>query len=110
VIFKFIEDIYSHGAKIAIDDFGSGFANFQHMTTIHSDYMKIDGSLIKNIDTDKNARLVVETIVVFAKKLGKKTIAEFVHSQEVYDVVKELDIDYVQGYHLGMPMAEILEN
>lgn len=109
-ISKFIEDVYNHGAKIAIDDFGSGFANFQHMTTIHSDYMKIDGSLIKNIDYDHNARLVVETIVVFAKKLNKKTIAEFVHSEDVYDVVKELDIDFVQGYYLGKPLPDTLES
>lgn len=107
-IFNFIEDVYRHGAKIAIDDFGSGYANFQHMTTIHSDYMKIDGSLIKNIDSDKNARLVVETIVVFAKKLKKKTIAEFVHSKEVYEVVKELDIDFVQGYYLGLPLDSVI--
>ena len=107
-IFKFIEDVYSYGAKIAIDDFGSGYANFQHMTTIHSDYMKIDGSLIKNIDKDKNARLVVETIIVFAKKLNKKTIAEFVHSEDVYNIVKELDIDFIQGYFLGEPQATVL--
>ena len=101
----FIDNIYKLGAKIAIDDFGSGFANFQHITNIRSDYMKIDGSLIKNIDTDKNARLVVETIVIFAKKLGKKTIAEFVHSKEVYNVVKEIGIDYVQGFYFAEPSA-----
>jgi len=104
---SFIADVYATGAKIAIDDFGSGFANFEHMTSIDSDYMKIDGSLIKNIDKDKNARLVVETIIVFAKKLNKKTIAEFVHTKEVEDVVKELGVDYVQGYHLGKPLDSV---
>jgi len=104
----FIQNIYTLGAKIAIDDFGSGYANFQHITRIKSDYMKIDGSLIKNIDKDENARLVVETIVVFARKLHKKTIAEFVHSKEVYDVVKSLDIDYAQGYYLGMPQESTI--
>jgi diguanylate cyclase (GGDEF)-like protein len=108
VVNKFIDRIYMCGAKIAIDDFGSGYANFQHMTEIKSDYMKIDGSLIKNIDKDPNARLIVETIVVFAKKLNKKTIAEFVHSKEVYEIVKELDIDFVQGYYLGEPKPYIL--
>jgi len=106
VVNAFIENVYKSGARIAIDDFGAGFANFEHMTTMRSDIMKIDGSLIKNIDKDKNARLVVETIVVFARKLNKKVVAEFVHSKEVYDVVKELDIDYVQGYYLGKPQAE----
>ena len=72
--------------------------------------MKIDGSLIKNIDKDKNARLVVETIIVFARKLGKRIVAEYVHSKEVLKVVQELDIDYAQGYYLGKPEAEIVEN
>jgi EAL domain-containing protein (putative c-di-GMP-specific phosphodiesterase class I) len=69
--------------------------------------MKIDGSLIKNIHKNKNDRLIVETIVIFAKKLGKKTIAEFVHSKEVYDIVQELDIDYAQGYYLGEPQSYV---
>ena len=107
IMFDFINNIYALGAKIAIDDFGSGFANFEYMTKIRSDYMKIDGSLIKNIDTDENARLVVETIVVFAQKLGKKTIAEFVHSQEVYHIVKEIGIDYVQGFYFSEPSATL---
>jgi len=105
---NFIDDVYRSGANIAIDDFGSGYANFQHMTRMKSDYMKIDGSLIKNIDTDKNARLVVETIIVFAQKLQKKTVAEFVHSKEIYEIVKDLGVDYAQGYYLGKPEAEII--
>ncbi|MEA2098774.1 MAG: EAL domain-containing protein [Campylobacterota bacterium] len=104
----FIAEVYSHGAKIAIDDFGSGFANFEHMTSIDSDYMKIDGSLIKNIDVDENARLVVETIILFAKKLNKKTVAEFVHTKQVENVVKELGIDYVQGSYLGVPQDTVV--
>ncbi len=100
---SFVEQIHKIGAKIAIDDFGSGYANFQHITSIECDYLKIDGSLIKNLDTDKNARLIVETIIVFAKKLGKKTIAEFVCSKEIFDIVKELGIDYAQGYYIGKP-------
>jgi diguanylate cyclase (GGDEF)-like protein len=110
VITKFILDIYSYGAKIAIDDFGSGFANFKHMTTIESDYMKIDGSLIRDIVEDKNDRLVVETIVSFAKKLGKKTIAEFVHSKEVYEMVKNMGIDFAQGFYLAEPSPVVCED
>ena len=108
IINEFTQDVYKHGAMIAIDDFGSGFANFQHMTDIYCDYMKIDGSLIKNIHKNKNDRLIVETIVVFAKKLHKKIIAEFVHCKEVYDVVKELGIDYAQGYYLGEPKETVI--
>jgi len=109
VITQFILDVYSYGASIAIDDFGSGFANFKHMTAIESDYMKIDGSLIRDIVEDKNDRLVVETIVSFAKKLGKKTIAEFVHSKEVYDMVKEMGVDFAQGFYLAEPSPAICQ-
>jgi len=105
---KFIKDLYASGATIAIDDFGSGYANFEYLSTIQSDLIKIDGSLIKNIDTNENARLIVETIVSFVKKLNKKTVAEFVHNKAVYDVVKALGIDYVQGYYLGEPKPEVL--
>jgi len=108
VVKQFIEDVYAHGAVVAIDDFGSGYANFEHLTSIHSDIVKIDGSLIKNIDKDKNAKLIVETIVDFVKKLDKKVIAEFVHSKEVYDIVKSLGVDYVQGYYLGEPKPQVL--
>ena len=101
---EFVNTVYAYGADIAIDDFGSGFANFKHMTKMKADYIKIDGSLIKNIDTDKNALLVVETIIIFAQKLNMKTVAEFVHSKEVFDIVCELNVDYVQGYYLSKPL------
>lgn len=107
---EFTKEVYDVGANIAIDDFGSGYANFTHMTGIQSDFMKIDGSLIKNIDTDENARLVVETIIVFARKLNKKIVAEYVHSKEVYEMIKELGLDYSQGYYMGEPLPEILKN
>ena len=103
----FVKKIHEVGAKIAIDDFGSGYANFKHITNIECDYLKIDGSLIKDLDHDRDARLIVETIIVFAKKLGKQTVAEFVHSEKIYEIVKELGIDYAQGYYLGKP--ELLE-
>jgi diguanylate cyclase (GGDEF)-like protein len=100
----FINTVYEYGADIAIDDFGSGFANFKHMTKIRAEYIKIDGSLIKNIDTDKNSLLVVETIIIFAQKLNMKTVAEFVHSKEIFDIVCGLNVDYAQGYYLSKPL------
>jgi PAS domain S-box-containing protein/diguanylate cyclase (GGDEF)-like protein len=103
IINNFIENVKKYGVKIAIDDFGSGYANFEHIISIDADFIKIDGSLIKNIDTDKNARIITEAIIDFSKKLGKKTIAEFIHCEEIYDIVKKLGADYSQGFHLGMP-------
>lgn len=100
---NFINEIRRFGAKIAIDDFGSGYSNFSYLTKLNVDYIKIDGSLIKNIDTDHNAYIVVETIVQFAKKLGIKTVAEYVHSREIYKKVKKLEIEYMQGFYFNEP-------
>lgn len=100
---RFITEVKRHGAKIAIDDFGSGYSNFAYLTKMSVDYIKIDGSLIEQIDVDKNSLLVVETIVDFAKKLGVKTIAEFVHSSTVKDKVEELGIDFSQGFYIDEP-------
>jgi len=91
---NFINEVKKYGCKIAIDDFGTGYSNFEYLIRLKADYLKIDGSLIKNIDKDKNAYLVVSTIVDFAKKLKMKTIAEFVENEEIFKIVKELDIDY----------------
>lgn len=100
---RFINEVRRYGAKIAIDDFGSGYSNFSYLTKLQSDYIKIDGSLVKNMDTDKNSLIVVETIVEFAKKLGIKTIAEYVHSDVIMNKVKDIGIDYAQGYYLDEP-------
>ncbi|QSZ41894.1 EAL domain-containing protein [Sulfurimonas aquatica] len=100
---RFITELKRYGAKVAIDDFGSGYSNFSYLIQIKAQYIKIDGSLIKDIDVDKSALLVVETIVSFAKKLGIKTVAEFVHSSVVMDKVKELGIDYSQGFYIDKP-------
>jgi len=104
---RFISEVKRYGAKIAIDDFGSGYSNFSYLTKIKPDYIKIDGSLIENIDVDNNALVVVETIVSFAKKLGIQTVAEYVHSSIVMDVVKSLGIDYSQGFYIDEPSIKL---
>ncbi len=100
---NFITKVKALGAKVAIDDFGSGYSNFERILQLNIDYIKIDGSLIKNIATNEKHHIITETIVNFAKKIGLKTIAEFVHNEEVYDSVKALGIDYSQGYFTGKP-------
>jgi len=107
IINHFIEDVKKYGVKIAIDDFGSGYANFEHIMNIDADFIKIDGSLIKNIDKDNNARIITEAIISFSRKLERKTIAEFIHNEDIFKIVKELGADYSQGFYFGMPSAII---
>jgi len=102
---RFIDSVRSRGAKVAIDDFGSGYSNFSHILNIKVDYIKIDASLISNVDTDKNSRMMVETIVKLAERLGIETVAEFVCTEEIYNTVKELGVDWAQGYWLGRPVS-----
>jgi len=101
---EFIGFVKSCGAKIAVDDFGTGYSNFSYLIDLQPDYIKIDGSLVKNIDSDKKSYEVVETIVKFAHSLNIKVIAEFVHSEEVFKVCKELHVDEFQGYLFSEPM------
>ena len=107
IVLKFIKEMKNYGCKIAIDDFGSGYSNFEHILKLYVDYIKIDASLIKNIDKDINSEIIVETIVNFTKKLNIETVAEYVDSFEVYKKIKELGVDYSQGYFIGKPEPEI---
>lgn len=104
---SFIKEMKKLGCRIAIDDFGAGYSNFQHILKLNVDYIKIDSSLIMNIHKDKNAQAIVESIVSFSKKLNIKTIAEFVYTKKVYNKVKSLHVDYLQGYYLGHPRPQL---
>jgi len=101
---KFVKTIRKLGAKISIDDFGTGYSNFTYLAKIEPDYLKIDGSLIKNIISTKDYD-VVKTIINFAKMYNIKTVAEYVENEEIYILVKELGIDYSQGYYFSKPLA-----
>lgn len=105
-VLEFVTQVKKYKCQIAIDDFGTGYSNFEYLIKLKADYLKIDGSLIKNIDKDPNAHLVVSTIVDFCKKLGMKSVAEFVENEAILRVVKELGIDYSQGYHFCVPKPD----
>lgn len=102
-VLEFIKEVKVFGAKISIDDFGTGYSNFEYLMKLKVDYIKIDASMIKDIDTNINSQLVTETIVDFANKMGIETIAEFIHSESVYQMAKKMGINYSQGYYFGKP-------
>lgn len=108
-VMVFIEEAKALGCRIAIDDFGSGYSNFEHILRLDVDYIKIDSSLIKNLDNDSNAQIITRTIANFARKLGLKTISEFVHSREVYEKAASLGVDYSQGFYFGEPKEFIVK-
>jgi len=103
VVKNFIRKVKKQGVKIAIDDFGAGYSNFERLSDFEPDILKIDGSLIRNIATSGYSRNIVETIVAFAKKQNIQTIAEFVENKEIFDILNVIGIDYSQGYYFGKP-------
>ncbi|MDD2448649.1 MAG: EAL domain-containing protein [Sulfurimonas sp.] len=107
-VYAFISKVKEYGCQIAIDDFGSGYSNFIHLLRLKVDIIKIDGSLVKDLDRDENTQIIVETIVDFARKLGILTVAEFVHSESISSIVKYLGVDYSQGYFIGEPSSKIV--
>lgn len=107
LVMAFIGRFRKHGVKIAIDDFGSGYSNFANLFLFSPDYIKIDGSLISNMLYNEKVFIFIETIIDFAHKLGIEVIAEFVSSQKLQDVLMDLRVDGVQGYHIGLPNEKI---
>ncbi|MCF6173189.1 MAG: GGDEF domain-containing phosphodiesterase, partial [Campylobacteraceae bacterium] len=108
-MYEFIEVITNfkkEGFKIAIDDFGTGYSNFQKLQKLNADYLKIDGSLVKNIANNPKDLSIMTTICTYAKTIGVKTIAEFVADKKTFELVKQSGVDYAQGYFIGAPIPD----
>jgi len=103
-IVSLMAEFKSLGCRVSIDDFGTGYSNFAYLMQLNVDYIKIDGSLIKDIDHNINSQIISKTILDFAKQLELKTVAEFIHNESVMRYTQEMGIDYLQGFHLGEPM------
>ncbi|WP_038055161.1 bacteriohemerythrin [Thermodesulfobacterium hydrogeniphilum] len=91
--------------KLAIDDFGAGYASFTSLINIDAEFLKIDGSIVKRVLDSKKHVSILKGIIYLAKELGLKTIAEFVETKEIVDLLYVLGIDYLQGYYLAKPMS-----
>ena len=107
--FTFIKKVKAQGCKIAIDDFGSGYSNYEYIinSSEYIDYLKIDGSLIKNLPTNSKTQILIGSLKFLCDNLGIKTIAEYVEDAEVLKYVQSIGIDYSQGYHIGKPLESI---
>lgn len=101
---QFADSIHEHGAKIAIDDFGSGFSNLMHVIQIDADIIKIDGAIIKEVCHDKSSKEFVEIIHDWCNRQGKEVVAEFVENAEIQQVIEGIGIVLSQGYYFAKPL------
>ncbi|MGE4267847.1 MAG: cache domain-containing protein [Deferribacterales bacterium] len=105
-ILNIISRFKHNGTKIAIDDFGSGYSNFDYLLKVQADYVKIDASIIRLISKDERASDIVRSITSYAKKMKMQTIAEFIADEATAIKAKELGVDFAQGYWFGKPEPE----
>jgi diguanylate cyclase (GGDEF)-like protein/PAS domain S-box-containing protein len=101
----FINKLKNHGCQFALDDFGSGLSSFAYLKNLPVNYLKIDGSFVKDISSDKIDRAMVESIQQIGEVMKLRTIAEHVEDESTLLILQEIGVDYVQGYHLGRPEA-----
>jgi len=100
---QFIEQLRAAGCRFSLDDFGTGFSSFAYLQTLPVDYLKIDGSFVKDIDENPVNLAMVRSINELGHVTGKKTIAEFVENARTLNRLDELGVDYVQGYGIARP-------
>ena len=104
---NFIKDLKKEGFKFAIDDFGVGYSSLRYINDIPADYIKIDGAFIKNIDSNEKNKEFVKNINMIIKSSKKLSVAEFVENESILKVLKDLDIDFAQGYYIGKPSKNL---
>lgn len=101
---KFLHGLNSLGCQTALDDFGVGYSSFAYLKDLPVDYVKIDGSFVQNIETDALNLAMVRSMNEVAHATGKKTVAEFVENEQGLTILKNIGVDYVQGFHIGKPL------
>jgi Amt family ammonium transporter len=102
-VVDFIRRVQQMGGAFALDDFGSGLSSFAYLKTLPVDYLKIDGGFVKDIEHDPIDLAMVRAINAIGHTMGLKTIAEFVESPAVLEQLRDLGVDFAQGYHVGRP-------
>lgn len=98
-----LRELRKLGCRVALDDFGSGYSSYAYLRRLPLDYLKIDGIYIRNILTDQTDQALTASMIEVGHALGLKVIAEYVETEETYAMLKELGVDYVQGYWIHKP-------
>lgn len=105
---NFMSEMKNKGCQFSLDDFGSGLSSFTYLKSLDVDFIKIDGSFVKNMLSDQNDFTMVSTINYLGHSLGLKTIAEFAESDEVISVLEGIGLDYIQGYAIDVPSPVLI--
>lgn len=104
---RMVTNLRSLGCRFALDDFGAGFNSYSYLKHFPVDILKIDGGFITDLDSDPVDQLLVKSMIDIAHSLGKKTVAEFVERESTLELLRGYGVDFVQGYLVGKPQAEI---
>jgi len=104
---KFLTNLRQKGFAFALDDFGSGYNSFHYLRELHFEYVKIDGAFVRNIINSKIDYALVHNLSRLCQDIGTSTVAEFVENQEIYDALKNMGINYAQGFHISLPTREM---
>jgi len=99
----FIEEMKNIGCEFSLDDFGSGMSSYTYLKNLPVDYIKIDGAFVKGIATDANDFSMVKSITEMGHLMGKKVVAEFVENEAILEKLREIGVDYAQGYGIEKP-------
>ena len=100
---EFMRGVKALGCKLALDDFGSGMSSFSYLKTLPVDYLKIDGSFVRDVLSNPVDREIVEAINAVARRMGISTIAEFVETREICDCLKQMGVQFAQGFAFAKP-------
>lgn len=100
---KFLSQLRDKGFEFALDDFGSGYNSFHYLRELRVEYVKIDGTFVRNILNSKVDFALVRNLSNLCQDIGIRTVAEFVETQELLEAVRDMGINYAQGFHLGLP-------
>lgn len=100
---SFIRELKNMGCRFALDDFGSGLSSFSYLKNLPVDYLKIDGYFVRDLITDAMSREIVKSIDQIGRTLGLRTIAEFVETPAIFESLKQMGVDYAQGYGIETP-------
>lgn len=109
IVREMVQKYKKCGFEFSIDDFGTGFSNTNYLKQLNLDYLKIDGVFVRDISMNRENYYIVKAFRDLAYALGIKVVAEYVESEEIFEVLKKLEVDYVQGYYVGKPEAKIGE-